>query len=379
MTDRRMKVDFFPAVKHVMLWTMLWGLSAALHAFERSDSLTLLFVGDLMQHKAQLDAARTPEGKYDYSECFPYVEEEIRKADIAVGNLEVPLGGSPYTGYPAFSAPDEWLQALCKAGFDVFLTANNHCLDRGGKGLVRTLEQLQKAGVKAVGTYADSLDFKSRHPLLVEQKGFRIVFLNYTYGTNGIPVPRANIVNGIDKNRMRRDIQQARSMKPDAIIACLHWGIEYRRLPEKSERELAEWLLEMGVDHVIGGHPHVVQPIEVRPSAYKPDRSVVAYSLGNFISNMSQKHTDGGLMLKLVLKKRLGRTRLDRCAYSLVWTSRPPLSGKKRFTLYPASMDANGMTAAERLRMGDFLKQTRALFQERNIGIKEEFLKKNAE
>lgn len=165
-------------------------------------------------------------------------------------------------------------------------------------------------------------------------------------------------------------------MKPDAIIACLHWGIEYRRLPEKPERELAEWLLEMGVDHVIGGHPHVVQPIEVRPSAYKPDRSVVAYSLGNFISNMSQKHTDGGLMLKLVLKKRLGRTRLDRCAYSLVWTSRPPLSGKKRFTLYPASMDENGMTAAERLRMGDFLKQTRALFQERNIGIKEEFLKK---
>lgn len=91
-------MDFFPAVRHVMLWTMLWGLSAALHAFERSDSLTLLFVGDLMQHKAQLDVARTPEGKYDYSECFPYVEEEIRKADIAVGNLEVPLGGKSVYG-----------------------------------------------------------------------------------------------------------------------------------------------------------------------------------------------------------------------------------------------------------------------------------------
>ena len=97
--------------------------------------ITLLFVGDLMQHQAQIDAARTPDGKYDYSSCFALVKEQISHADIAIGNLEVTLGGKPYRGYPTFSAPDEYLQAIKDAGFDVLLTANNHCLDRGKKGL----------------------------------------------------------------------------------------------------------------------------------------------------------------------------------------------------------------------------------------------------
>ena len=104
--------------------------------------ITLLFVGDLMQHQAQIDAARTPDGKYDYSSCFALVKEQISHADIAIGNLEVTLGGKPYRGYPTFSAPDEYLQAIKDAGFDVLLTANNHCLDRGKKGLERTIAQI---------------------------------------------------------------------------------------------------------------------------------------------------------------------------------------------------------------------------------------------
>lgn len=95
------------------------------------ERITLLFVGDLMQHRAQIDAARTSDGKYDYSPCFSLIKEEISRADIAIGNLEVTLGGKPYQGYPTFSAPDEYLQAIKDAGFDVLLTANNHCLDRG--------------------------------------------------------------------------------------------------------------------------------------------------------------------------------------------------------------------------------------------------------
>ena len=104
-------------------------------ALSSQERITLLFVGDLMQHRAQIDAARTSDGTYDYSSYFSLVKEEISRADIAIGNLEVTLGGKPYRGYPAFSAPDEYLQAIKDAGFDVLLTANNHCLDRGKTGL----------------------------------------------------------------------------------------------------------------------------------------------------------------------------------------------------------------------------------------------------
>ena len=102
------------------------------------ERITLLFVGDLMQHQAQIDAARVSEGKYDYSSCFSLIKEQISQADLAIGNLEVTLGGRPYRGYPMFSAPDEYLQAIKDAGFDILLTANNHCLDRGKKGMERT-------------------------------------------------------------------------------------------------------------------------------------------------------------------------------------------------------------------------------------------------
>lgn len=124
--------------------TWLAALAMLLHSviFSAQERITLLFVGDLMQHQAQIDAARTPEGTYDYSSCFALVKEQIAQADIAIGNLEVTLGGRPYKGYPAFSAPDEYLSAIKEAGFDILLTANNHCLDRRRHGLERTLLML---------------------------------------------------------------------------------------------------------------------------------------------------------------------------------------------------------------------------------------------
>lgn len=108
---------------------------AFLHSVTLSsqERITLLSVGDLMQHQTQIDAARTPEGGYDYSPCFSLVKEQISRADLAIGNLEVTLAGEPYRGYPVFSAPDEYLQAIKDAGFDILVTANNHCLDRGKK------------------------------------------------------------------------------------------------------------------------------------------------------------------------------------------------------------------------------------------------------
>lgn len=123
------------------LFILLLLCSCSSSSQETKDKVTLLFVGDLMQHQGQIDAARTPQG-YDYSACFKLVKDEIDSADIAIGNLEVTLGGKPYKGYPQFSAPDEFLYAIRDAGFDVLLTANNHCLDRGQKGLERTIAKL---------------------------------------------------------------------------------------------------------------------------------------------------------------------------------------------------------------------------------------------
>lgn len=353
-----------------LLW-VAWLLPATAVSAQ-TDSLSLLFVGDLMQHKRQIEVASRPDGSFDYSTCFRDVSSEIRKADLAIANWEVTLGGKPYTGYPAFSAPDEFLLAARKAGFDVFLTANNHCLDRRGKGLVRTLDKMDSLRVFHTGTFRNQAEREREYPLLVERKGFRIVFLNYTYGTNGIPVTSPNVVNYINRSQIRNDVLRARLMKPDAIIACMHWGIEYRLLPEQSERELAEYLLSLGVDHVIGSHPHVLQPIEVIDNAKTPERHVVAYSLGNFISNMSQRYTDGGAMLKLVLKKVNGKTRLADCGYTFVWTSRPNLNGKNQFLLYPSNKkELNGL---EKNKMFLFLQDARNLYDKHNKGIKEYFL-----
>lgn len=341
--------------------------SVTLFAQER---ITLLFVGDLMQHDAQIKSAKTTSG-YDYTNCFKHVKEEISKADIAVGNLEVTLGGKPYRGYPSFSAPDEFLYAVKDAGFDVLLTGNNHCLDRGSRGLERTILMLDSLDIASAGTYINGEERRERYPLLVEKNGFRIVFLNYTYATNGLePVP-PRIVNYIDKEKMKEDIADARRMRPDAIIACMHWGIEYRLLPQKAEKDMADWLLAQGVDHVIGSHPHVLQPMEVKRDAHTPAKHLVVYSLGNFISNMSKENTDGGAMVRMELVKYSDIVQMRSCDYSLVWTSRPFLSGKKNFEVYPSGYIDKPIDSKEFMYMNRFLKNSRMLFEKNNKGMKE--------
>jgi len=341
--------------------------SVTLSAQER---ITLLFVGDLMQHDAQIRAASTPEG-YDYTECFIHVRQEISKADLAIGNLEVTLGGKPYRGYPSFSAPDEFLYAIKDAGFDVLLTANNHCLDRGKRGLERTIQRLDSIRMPYLGTYRDSTERSHRHPLIIEKNGFKIAFLAYTYGTNGLLPSQPNCVNYINKVQIKKDILAARRMRPDAIIACMHWGVEYHSLPNKSQKDLADWLIKQGIDHIIGSHPHVVQPMEVRKNKHTPAKHLVVYSLGNFISNMSKENTDGGAMVKLTLKKTAGITQMESCSYSLTWTSRPIISKKRNFEVYPASFLPKLTLNKEITPFSRYLNNTRSLFNKHNIGIKE--------
>lgn len=320
-----------------------------------SDSLSIFFAGDLMQHDAQIKAAKRKDGNYDYSNSFAYVKPYIRSADIAVGNLEVTLGGAPYRGYPAFSAPDEFLFAIRDAGFDVLMTANNHCMDRGIAGLRRTIRIIDSLKIKRAGTYINKEDRIHNYPLLIEKKGFRIAFLNATYGTNGIPVKEPWSVNFIDREQLRADILKARLMKPDIIIAFMHWGQEYQTIPSHGEIELSKWLISLGVNHVIGSHPHVIQPMVLLGDSVSPQKNFVAFSLGNYISNMSARNTDGGLSVKLLFKKVNGITRLVSYEKSLVWTSRPILNEKSDFILYPSFVDEKCLNIREKQKMDSFI------------------------
>lgn len=331
--------------------------------------ITLLFAGDFMQHQEQIDAAANDNG-YDYQDCFSLVKNEVSKADVAIGNLEVTLGGEPYEGYPGFSAPDEYMHAIMDAGFDVMTVANNHCLDRGSKGLERTIRLLDSLNIPHLGTYLNIEEREKKYPLIIEKKGFRIALLNYTYATNGLRVKKPNVVNYIGKNEMLLDIEKARAKNPDFIIACMHWGTEYQSTPDDEQIELANWLFAHGVNHVIGNHPHVVQPMELRYDPIKKQKHVLVYSLGNYLSNMSALKTDGGVMFKMELCKD-STVRVDKCGYSLVWTSRPKHSGEKNYKIIPAASPYQELPLRAANRLKIFVKDSRKLFATHNKGIEE--------
>ena len=326
-----------------------------------------------MQHESQLNAARTPDGKYSFTACYDYVRNDITAADIAVANLETTIGANRFGGYPAFCAPDSFLTAAKGAGFDIMLLANNHCLDRGKRGALRTMRVIDSLGLKHCGVYRDSADRARRYPLMVESKGVRIAILNYTYGLNGIPVPEPLVINLIDKNTIARDIGKAKAMRPDAIIACMHWGDEYVSLPRKDIKELAAWLLAQGVDHIIGGHPHVVQPMEMRNDTLHTTGRAVVYSLGNFISGMYARGRDGGLMVRLGLTKIYDYCRLHSLKYALTWVARPGRDGVKNFTILPADTSlVKGKATRE--KMQQFIDDSRTLFKRHNKGAMQEYI-----
>ena len=340
---------------------------------DTTQHLSMLFVGDLMQHKRQIDAARQQDGSYDYTGCFDFVRPEIERADVALGNLEVTMGGTPYAGYPCFSAPDAYLSAIQQAGFDLLFTANNHCCDRGLRGIRRTIQLCDSLHLPHVGTYVDAETRQKQYPYLLERNGFRIAFLVFTYGTNGLPVPSPSVVNLIDTAQIRQDIRRAQLMHPDLIIAVPHWGIERVDLPPRKVQWLAQWLIDEGVDHVIGGHPHVIQPIELRIDPVSGGQHLVAYSLSNFLSDMIWQTCYGGMMLRLEVSRDAvtGAAYLSDCGYTLTWVSLPVWSHRPNYRVYPIDVPDAMLNAAERRHRDAFAQHARALFGQHNLNVHE--------
>lgn len=330
--------------------------------------LNMLFAGDLMQHESQLNAAYVGNGIYSYSSCYDSIRSVVSDADIAIANLETTIGKGNYGGYPSFCAPDSFLYAVKNAGFDVLLFANNHCLDRGKKGALYTLQMLDSLGFIHCGVYRDSLDRENRYPLILERKNMRIAILNYTYGTNGIPVPSPIVVNYIDKNQITKDISKAKEQNADAIIACMHWGEEYVTIPPKYIQNLADWLLGQGVTHVVGSHPHVLQPMEVRSAAYTQTNNAVVYSLGNLISGMYARGRDGGALVNMELFKLYDVTYLHSLSYMLTWVARPGRDNVDNFIIYKAVELPKEINNSTRVKFLEFITDSRNLFNSHNKG-----------
>ena len=201
--------------------------------------LTLIFTGDLMQHLPQVQAAFRRDGGIDYTACFSRLKNYFASADFVIANLETTLGGEPYSGYPQFRSPGALAGAMRRVGIDVAVAANNHICDRGGAGIRSTLDTLVQAGLEYTGVFADTLPDPARHPLWLRKGDFRVALLNYTYGTNGLSVPRGYTVNRIDTLRIRQDIAGARGNGATHVVLFLHWGNEYETLPNRWQRDLA--------------------------------------------------------------------------------------------------------------------------------------------
>lgn len=334
---------------------------------QSNNQVDLMFVGDAMQHSPQLTAALRADGTYDYSPCFRYVEDDISRADYAVVNLECPLGGRPYTGYPAFSAPDSYAAQLFKSGFDLFLTANNHCLDRRDHGLKRTVAALDSLGVPHIGTYTNVAARQQCMPFITTIKGVKFAFFDYTYGTNGITIQGDAVVDFIDRNLIAGDLAAARAQGAQVLCVNLHWGIEYQLQPVKSQIDLADWLVEQGVDLIIGGHPHVVERMEMRHSTAYDKDVLLVYSLGNFISNQRDIDSRGGAMVKVSVTMNGSKPQVHDARYKLFFVQKPIVRGENYVVIPENRPDL--IRPDSRSEFERFMQRTHDLVVSKNVGV----------
>lgn len=326
----------------------------------KDTTITMSVVGDIMCHDTQYkDAYNSTTKEYDFSYVFSNVEYYLQTADITVGNLETTFAGKEvgYSNYPTFNTPEALGYDLKKLGIDVLSTANNHSLDKGYKGLVSTLNFLDDAGIAHTGTYASAED---QNQILIQNvKGIKIAFLSFTYGTNGIRVPSGKeyCINLIDKDLIKKQIKLAQEKQPDLICVFMHWGVEYVTKQNSTQEELADFLFENGVDVVLGGHPHVLQPMEKR-TVTLPDGSTkdgfIVYSLGNFVSGQTKENTKTSAILNLTFTKngKTGKMTIDNASYIPVYMYKSSATSLQRYKLLVTEMSIADFESGENTSIG---------------------------
>lgn len=268
-------------------------------------SASLAVVGDIMVHDYQYNEAYDPETKtYNFMHNFQDVKKYFEGYDIVLGNLELTFGGSdrPYASFPCFNTPDSFLDAVKDAGFDILTTANNHSMDTGQAGVIRTLDKLDEYDIAHFGTNRSQEEQDAI--LYRDVNGIRFAFLSYTYGTNGIPVPESYLVNLIDEERMPRQIREARE-NADVVVVMPHMGNEYETYTRDVFVRWADRMFEAGADIVLASHPHVLQRMEYRRVDHGDGEhdGFIIYSLGNFISSQTTPPRNASIVLHLTVEK----------------------------------------------------------------------------
>ena len=297
----------------------------------KESSFTLSAVGDMLMHMPVVNSgyyANT--NSYNLDTIFTYFTDHVQSADFAVGNLETTLAGTDngynYSGYPQFNCPDAIIDSMKTAGFDLVLTANNHSYDTRGVGLKRTLEVIRDRELGYLGTKVEADD---PNFLVVERNGIKLGLACYTYEDNSDPAIKAPnyitmsaehapLINTFDYTNLNLfydelsdSMAQADQQGADAFVLFIHWGYEYQTTQHSIQSQIAQSLCDIGVDVIVGGHPHVVQPVELLTSTTdETQKTVCLYSMGNAVSNQRRQnmnlntgHTEDGVMFSVTFSR----------------------------------------------------------------------------
>ena len=286
-------------------------------------TISMVAIGDIMSHESNFKDAYDAETKtYDFSYVFEDIKDYIQSADIAIGNLETTFAGAKakYSGYPTFNTPEQLAQNLVDLGLDVVSTANNHSLDKKYAGIESTIDELDKVNLSHTGTYKSAED---QNTIITKNvNGINIAFLSFTYGTNGISVPKGKeyCINLIDEELILDQIEKAKALNPDLICVSMHWGEEYKLKQNKTQEKLADLLFQNGVDIILGSHPHVLEPMEKRTITLEDGTTkdgFLIYSLGNFMSGQVIENTMNTIILQLQITKHVkdGTISIDSVKY----------------------------------------------------------------
>lgn len=347
----------------------------------KKDSISVIkisVVGDLMCHSTQYNYARVEGDSFNFVPVFRYIEKYFQESDFTFGNLETVLAGKErgYSGYPLFNTPDDYVISLQKVGFDLLVTANNHSLDKGEDGLRRTIKKLNEYGIHYTGTYSSQKDRDSVR--IFNIKGISFAILAYTYGTNGMQIPngREYIINLISDELIKNDIQSARNKGAEIVIVHYHFGEEYKREPSAYQKNVVDKTIKFGADIVVGGHPHVLQPVKYyKTENARVDSGFVAYSLGNFFSNQQWRYSDVGAILQFEIEKHFKNDSLALRSLSFVpaWVFRGVTeNGKEYILLPPADTVYSFLNSEEKRKMNEAFEDSRYILKkyENRFGVR---------
>ena len=375
-------------------------LTSSVEPEKPADTVTATVVntGDIILHDRIFKDALLSDGTFDFSDFFKVADKRFKSADYAVANLEVTLGGpregkeySGYSGFPAFNSPDSLLDPIKNAGIDLLLTANNHSYDTGLSGFKRTVEKVKEYGFDFIGTRETESDPTY---IVKDINGIKIGMVCFTYETksaadgrktlngNVLATEAQNLINSFDYDEIEKFYSEAQKtvdgMKKggaDAIVFYIHWGEEYQRSPNTWQKSIAQKLCNMGVDVIVGGHPHVLQPVSLLHAEGSSKITVCAYSLGNAISNQRREllstlcptgHSEDGALFSYTFTKTAdGKTSLTAVDFIPTWLDKFSVNGKYRYTMYPIdnqdAINNYGLNAATAAKLSESYARSKAI------------------